>query len=326
MIIERTTIKSILPEAADALITNESAPLYNSDYSIRPPIGIYNISLLKIINCFEEVLKKLDHYLNEALFRKPEYDDQFDENITDAQENLLKSIKEHFDDCENVIRCFYPPTLGANNLRSQKIYIDYFDAIKNGFFKHVSDIVNAIKHDHNRLRIITLFNDIRVIPGYFVETVDEKGVIVPNRKINLPVYSKYYPKYFYDTAFSFHRNLRYLLWGIYYTGHHLAKAIYAVTNTTPSKYAASGRMDQRIVNIAERVMKLPMFFYKDELHQDIPTVHIAENNGEKKLKLAYPDNMVILPSADGKYKTFIVFIGDGVSREFQKLYLTHTKE
>jgi hypothetical protein len=150
---------------------------------------------------------------------------------------------------------------------------------------------------------------------------DNKLLIVPYRKVHQPFRSKLDPAAGYDTAFSFSRDLRYLLWGIYFVSNHLANAIQTVTGgIQPTQYAEAGNMDRTILEISRRIARLQRRFYSDELHKDIPSVQVIDNEQETTLKLAYPGEQLLIAS-DGKHMNLVPFVSDGVSKEYKFPYL-----
>ena len=329
MIIERTTKESILPEAVDALVTTASVKTYHADYNQRPPLGIYNVALSKVLSQFTEVLDALDELLDKQFFRDQQhYGTSFAVPLITGQENLLKAIVEYFDECRDVLRCFYPYSIGSKNkIFWKEVEVDaYWQTIQNDFHKPVSAVVNSIKHDSIQLRFFVMFNDEHAIPGYFVEGIDEHGMILPNREIHKPVMSAFDLESGYDTAFSFFRDLRYLFWGIYFVSHNLAKAILHVTGQSASnKYSDAGKVDDNIIHIAQRISTLPLRFYSDELKKELPGVKLLVLPNETRLKLEYPDTEHILVAGDGAYKNMSIFLGDGVSTTYKFPYSTGGK-
>jgi hypothetical protein len=326
VLIERSTQYSILPEAVDALTAVDKLQNYYLEYGYRPPKGIYNVALGKILNHFVQVLDELEALMDKQPFRatvKPE--DRFDSKLLQEYESLLKSITELFDAQMNILQCFYAPAIGKKkNAFWKEMPIDtYWQAIKDNFFAHTSNIVNAIKHENRQLKFFALFNDYHAILGYFLEGVDEKGRILPDRNIHIPVRSKYDPSTGFDTAFSFNRDLRYLFWGIYFISHHLANAIYRITGTAPPVEAPQqGKTDQIIAGVANRIMTLPMRFYSDELKKDIPTIKLMSDESGTYLKLRYPDTECILISGEGDYTAFATLVTDGASSTYKFPYST----
>ena len=213
---------------------------------------------------------------------------------------------------------------GKKHFWKQNPVDDYWRAIENNFFSHVSNIVNAIKHDNRRLIFFALFNNDHSIPGHFVESVDALGRIIPDRKIHIPVRSSYDATKGFDTAFSFFRDLRYLFWGIYFVSHHLANAIHKIVGNSSNKSVGSeqGKTDVMICEIARRLQALPQRFYSDELKKDVPAVIVIEDNLDITLRLKYPDKDTILISGKGKYMATAIFTGDGVSRTWKFPYST----
>lgn len=322
MIIERTTNHSLHPEAYDTLFENTTAPTYHASYSKRPPLGIYNYSLQKIWKGFENVLDALDQLDRSQPFRDQEqFGSNFDNPLMDAQEDLLMAIKEHFDDCLTVLKCFYPYSIGSKKekFNKEKVIVDYKTDVVD-FFTHISQIANHIKHHQGRPVLLVMFNEKSFIPGYFLQGVNEKGIILPYREIHLPVRSEFDPEAGYDTAFSFFYDLRYLFYGVYALSHHLAKAINQIAK--PSVQLPSSPidpLDNKALLIAKRIYMLPTRFYEDELKKETPSIKVIETQDETIIRLACPGEHVLIASF-GPQQNVVPFLGDGVSTQYKFPY------
>lgn len=335
MRIERTTKHSILPEAIEVLTANRSVKTFHADLTnlkkknqptpMREPLGIYNVSLNNVLSRFVVILDALESMLTEEPYRQTAlYGTGFEARLLDSQEALLKSIQEHFDDCRNVLRCFYPPVISNNKTKfeNEPVVDAYWNSIKQVIFEPVSNIVNFIKHEHGRLRFFVQFNDDYAIPGYFLEAVSADGVLISNRAIHEPIRSEFDSEYGCDTAFSFYRDLRYLLWGVYHVSYQLATAIeQAIQNYSPRKYASVGIADEKVIDIVQRIAKLPLTFYEDESHhKDAPTVEVETDNSDINFILSYPGTSKIIVSQYGAYDNLRSFVGDGVSDKIRLPY------
>lgn len=328
MKIVRSTKESILPEAVEVLYQNQSAKMYFSDYKppIKQPGGLYNTSLRKVFDKFERLLDELETMLSQAPFRnQKDYGSNFDTPLLDAQESLLLTLKSHFDTCEDVLRCFYQKSVGEKlKIRKQSEYETFFNAIKQDFFAHVKDIANYLKHDTGTLKFLALFSDKIAIVGYYASYADESGIVRPRRDFHKPVYSKLEPKFGYETAFSFFRDIRFLFWGVFFVSHHLANAINTKCGTNATGvYPKKGRLDETVLRISQRISALPTHFFSDEMHPDkaIPSVKLSVINGATELSVAYPDSMALLTGVDEiKHQVLISHLSDGYTTQYMRLY------
>lgn len=313
MIIERISELTLLPEAVEVLSSTFHIPLYNSDYNKRPPLGIYNFSVGSIWNNFIDVLDELEDVLDKGLFRELSQPD-CDQNLLEKLERLLASINGHFDDCVTILRCFFAPTISRKKFEGNSIVDSYTKSVQD-YRSHVADIMNHIKHHQGKLRAIFMFTDEYCIPGYFVEGVDETGAIVPFTKLH-PWYQGM------RTAYSFSRNLKYHLYGVYFISKCLAEAVNMIVGASRTQLSLDHSPPELPIKIAERISKLPNRFFADELHAEVPSVRIYElENGNIKLKLAYPDNNAIVISTSGKATVRRTFVSDGVSLSYGLPYL-----
>jgi hypothetical protein len=317
VLIERSQKFGLVPEAADTLISCSGYPIYNGSYDKRPPIGIYNLSLGEIWEAFEKVLNEIDSIQVNAPFRdESTYGSPFADALLDGQEKLLSAINRYFDDCITILRCFYPPSIGLDYRKSFKkqTHVVSFDNSIQWYRSHVAQISNHIKHHQGRLRAIFAFNDNFVIPGYFAEGVDALGVIGPYPEIHQRFRG-------YSTAFSFYRDLRFHLIGVYSVSNHLAFSIRQITGVSNALVVRTNQSDTKVLRILERISELPLRFFEDEVYKDIPTVKLVETIGEgRKLMLTYPDSNGILVAPNGKMKILPIYVGDGVSKTFSLPY------
>lgn len=96
------------PEAVDTLSLEFDSPLYNLEYQLRHPFGIYNVSLNNIFSSFENLLLELA-FANKQDIQSNKSDTKWNEDLLHSLEKLLYALMEHMDDCENIIKCFFPP-------------------------------------------------------------------------------------------------------------------------------------------------------------------------------------------------------------------------
>lgn len=275
---------------------------------------------------FEELFNELEKVLQEKHFRNPSTNVLTDfDPLLKAQENLLKAIVEYFDGCSWILACYYPPPIGSNRKRlwEQSAVDAYWNAIKDKVHKPISAIVNALKHDGMKLRFLAMFNEQVDILGYFVEEYDGNGRNLPNRRIHPPVRFSSDPSQGYDTAFSFYRDVRFLLWAVYFAGHHLSVAIRDITQFSSTiSYPESKSSAEKTVAIAERIMRLPMLFFSDELGKEVPTVKLNTTDDDMVLRLCFPDLQERIVSGSGRYNVYTAVESDGVTLEYKLPYST----
>ncbi|MBX3062312.1 MAG: hypothetical protein KF726_05015 [Anaerolineae bacterium] len=319
MRIERTSATTISPRTLETLLHRRSLTFYNAERGFRQPLGIYNLSLSRILESFREVLDELDNVLKLKEFEL-EPPIQWAKKLVRRQEDLVDALMRHFDDCFNLLRCFYP-------LTHQKLEEDekqvkrlpdvraVMDTIK-PYRDHISNIMNHMKHHQGALRGVVIFNEKMAIPGYFVERVAydhsiQEEVIEPHPSVHPPFRGQ-------ATAFSFFRDLRYKFWLLYAVSEDLADVIEKISSPTPSVIQIVE--DTHVIEIAERISKMPLWIYEDEALQDFPYVGIARGTEVTILLLEYPSQRTILPARQGADKVLTGWLGDGTTRSFKPPY------
>ena len=230
----------------------------------------------------------------------------WDAALLERQSKLLYALAEHLDDCENVLRCF----LGPGKKKDDETMRAYKKAV-DGYRERVDKCVNQVKHNQGRLRSIAFVSAKAAHLGYFVEGADKEGRIGPVHRIHRGG----------NTAFSFSRDLRYHLWGVYMVSEHLAEAIESVTKDKESAPIALKFDVDRIVRIAESVSQLPMVFFPQEVSQPVPTVRLeGQESGQTTLVLAMPDPDASVGSVPPGSRIILTYRGDGATTQYRLLY------
>ena len=194
MRIERchSTFGSAVPDPATALL---GYPVVGSpsNRGFRQPLGMYNVSITRVVHRLTEVLNQLDQ-----VFATQPFNDSsrthWEISLLDAQERFLYALFEHIEDCSNILRVVFQPDSDREKHESVRI----FEKNTKKYRDLLGKIVTRMKHNQSRLRAVVFWDDERTLPGYFVEGVDPSGVIGPDRLIHGG-----------NTAFSFARDLRF---------------------------------------------------------------------------------------------------------------------
>lgn len=320
MLITRDTTTTLKPRTYEELFKRTHRPYSNNQWGLRKPIGIYNVSYTNILECFEAVLDELEIVLQKQAFRDIP-PTRWDKALVKAQKSLLLRLMEHFDDCFNILCCFFPGpdnNLDVKDLNRAKSIVrkdvhvlNALNAVRE-YREHVARIANHIKHHQGMLRGVAIFNEDVAVHGYFVEHINQDEVLEPHPEVHQNYNGA-------ATAFSLNRDLRYLLWLLYAVGEHVAEAISQVEpDTTQHQYVTAG--EENIVDLVSRVATLPTQVYKDEENLPYPRIAIEMDNGITKLTLEYPSKDSILIPLEGKYRIATGFVGDGVTRSIRLPY------
>jgi hypothetical protein len=141
--------------------------------------------------------------------------------LLQAQENLLRFLQEHLDDCYLILKSLIDPAKAKSKSKFASQYLDTTDLPwaksfihATAEYKHSLDIANKLKHQQGRLRGIGVESGGLVRLGYFLEEHHGAGVIGPSREIH--------PN---GGAFSFARDLPLRLFHVYACSEKLVRAI-----------------------------------------------------------------------------------------------------
>src|SRR6266498_1136720 len=201
------------PPAIETLSLELSSPLYHLEYQMRHPFGIYNVSLNRVFSSFEDLLTDLTAAKEHDLKSK-KADLKWENYLLHSLEKLLYALMEHMDDCENILRCFFPPGTKINNENSIRAYQSSVDSYRT----HIGKVVNHLKHKQGRLRSIAMFSGDTPYLGYFVEGAEQNGSLGPAPHIHTKG----------STAFSYARDIRYHLYNLYFVSAKLAETVDAI--------------------------------------------------------------------------------------------------
>lgn len=294
------------PEAIETLSLEFTSPLYYSEYQLRHPFGIYNVSLSRVFSAFENVLSELMSAKQHDI-QSNKSSPKWDENLLNNLEKLLYALMEHMDDCENIIKCFFP--LGTK--LNQEASIRTYQSAVNSYRTHIGKVVNQLKHNQGRLRSLGMFIDDVPHLGYFVEGLSEDGSIGPAPHIH----SKGM------TAFSYARDIRYHLYNLYYVSSKLSDAVSEIS--MPDKNKVAYQITDKNTNLEKilyEIMQLPMIVFVDEIQKDFPTITIESTQEVNKLIAAMKRHPHGLRTASGRTLYVTFFKGDSVSRSFRMPY------
>ena len=294
------------PPAVETLSLELTSPSYHLEYQLRHPFGIYNVSLNRVLSSFEDLSTGLAA-INERDLLSNKGNPKWDANLLHSLEKLLYALMEHMDDCENILRCFFPPGTKINKEISIKAYQSSVDSYRT----HIGKVVNHLKHKQGRLYSIGMF--IGDIPhlGYFVEGTSEDGSLGPAPNIHARG----------STAFSYARDIRYHLYNLYYVSAKLSEAVETIASPFANKVAYEiGDNNTNLEKILSHVAELPMVVFPDEIQKDFPFVavdHVDETIIFTTSMKRHPHGLRTGPSPT----RFVAFFkGDGVTRSFRIPY------
>lgn len=286
------------PDSIGVLATLRSGQMHHMERSLRHPLAPYNFSLARVVPRF---LNALDHV--EAIFRdrpdlqQPSIDWQT--ATLSAYELLLYGMIEHLEDCRTILSCYFAT---AQAMKSDRAVRD-FDKANVEYRGLAAAIVNRIKHNQRRLRMIIFWNDHSVVPGYIVEGPNEAGVIGPDPVIHSRR----------TEAISFAKYFRFQFAHVYIISARLAQALVKVAGPPKTNQPVVLSADEPLLSIADRIGSLPLVFFPDEIALAEPHVLFETiDSNAKRLVVDYPARKSTAFTIS-QAKVAVAYVGDGVS-------------
>ena len=283
--------------AVSALEAANDIETFHARLALRPPKGVYAISMQQVVDRISSVARKTIT-LPKIDDSGKAVDDARNEYVT-ALDAMLDACMEHLDDLNSVIKCFFT---SENDPKYKKIYDEFKKAIR-PYRNHVAKMVNKIKHEQGRLRLICHESALGQIIGYFIESSDENGVIGPDPEIHI----------LGQTAFSISRDLRFHLCGIFFVAAQLAQAVYKACGIGVN---GKPQHNQRLIEMIQEIAAISPMFFPDELKKPFPAVKITSS----KLHLTFGLQNLERARAPSHGKLSVSYRGDGVSRSFRIPY------
>lgn len=283
---------------------------YHTQNDLRPPLGIYNISISRICEKLTKCCKKLEIYFNSSTkvddLRK---ESEVSKEVIDYLELALYAAAEHVDDLALIAKGFYS---------DKKLYKSSKPArqLENAVKKHkslISASINAIKHHQARIRIYSLEIQHGGIPnclhGYFIEGVHD-GVVGPN-------------KIFHDNqreVFSITSLMWEILCFVLNSSRDLRKFLEKVCNIEFNEEVQGGGIFTEAVIAAAR---LPIYSF-DETHPFSQTKIVVRSSNEEHKDLDSKLYGAIIDqwNSSGDMSFFgdsCGYVGDGVTRSFRSV-------
>lgn len=266
------------------------------DEGLRHPLGTYNVSVNSVTSSALTLVTEIERILQFSGQKAAEETIQSQLLIASTKQFLL-AMGEHVDACEKILKCYLLP-LGGNKYgkacRQFRTNLGWYE-------RHVMAQANHIKHRHSQIRALCLYSDDIAVPGYFIESPINGDAVGPDKLIHGDK----------NTAFSFNRQLRISICGLFFVSRTL-------TNLLQQKPTATGNdiENESIRNLLSKTAALPITLFPDEYSQ--PSAELIEKSDYFQLnygsgrppRMSY--NVVNFQTALG---------GDGVTRSFQIPYL-----
>lgn len=292
---------------------------YLYDHRQRHPLAIYNMSTGNIFKAFKNVIDSFELYsqslrVQEFSQRNPRSVDPT--NLLNNYRELLYAFQSFIDDdCYHILKALYPPNPN-NKERFVKKWMEKEDArIKpfmqkfTQFRKEIADKVNKMKHNHAELRIHAIKIRTELIIGYFIEGIDENKSMGPDIDIH--------PKFRgWDTALSFHRDLKYLMVNFLFILQSTSDLLKDII--TSKQIQLSYKNDGDAMNDTTIIKKIGELsdglFFADEYWKIVPKIII--NKRHQLFTFNLPGTIrstKLMPTVPMNYESISQHVCDGVT-------------
>ncbi len=282
--------------------------LFYVQHQLRHPESTYAMSLRKIGDAFSLVAEGYLRKTQDYAAGVPKVMDVSD--LLKDQENLLRALQEHLDDCWLVLKTLIDPATATRTpLFADKYVLEnrlpgartFRDATAD--YKNTLRIANKLKHQQGRLRGVALWVPNRPSLGYFLEAPGADGSIGPSPEVHPD-----------QGAFSFARDLTWHLFNVYAVSEKLVSAVDSALSaqgkSLSRKVMARDKEWERAISLAAR---LPIACFPKEVPKHIADFDCDEIGGV--LSIEFPKNVrLAFPSP---IQTTCSTVGDGHSRQFK---------
>jgi hypothetical protein len=331
MKLERMTSRdgNLYPEVFNYLRLLPDEVLFHSAHKERHPFSIYTLSLQRLTKAFKDLLDEIKQISAALLDVKGNFNYRLDK-IPELQEELLRSLESHIDDCHIIIRVLHKPEQWET---WKKKHLKRFNAAIKGYRDSFARIINKIKHNYGRIRPVMMYSPgknltayssttgIKIpyrnprIVGYFLEGVHSDGCIGPDTDIHPSG----------NTAISLNRDVRRHFANLYRIGHYLkCSVVESVYDLYQLDLPQPGRVESTSYNyeieqIAERINQLPPLFFQNEFSESTPVISYYRNQQGADLVIDFLDSYNV--SWDGKAIVHAEFQVDSVCLQYRPPYL-----
>jgi len=291
-------------QQALSLVPSDLLVVSKQKQNMRPPLGVYNISLSQAVERCQRVLLAL---VNLPSVDSSKHKDSI-RKLLDCQDAFLDSLFEHIEDCRNILRCM---TFKDQN-RILNILKKWDKAVK-PYRDHIGHVVNHIKHSQGRLRSVQMSNKHKLIYGYFVEGLTNDGSIGPHPDIHDGGH----------TAFSFNRDLRFHVSGLFHLSAILSECIIEYKGYEYRFSVEPKEEHDDLACILESIARLPIYVFPDEaVLKDWIYVSFLPRRGSatRHFRIKFPcKHQHPCTMKNGHFNA--TMMGDGVSRQFRIPYM-----
>ena len=263
---------------------------------LRHPFGTYNVSVNSVVSSALALVTEIDRLLQFSAQDTAREAIRSSLLIATTKQFLL-AMGEHVDACEKILKCYLLPAGGnAYNKACRQ-----FRTNLGWYERHVMAQANHIKHRHSQVRALCLYSNQIAVPGYFIESPVNDDAVGPDKLIHGGK----------NTAFSYNRQLRTSINGLFFISRTLTNLLQTKTSTN-----SKDSENDSVRSLLNKIAALPTTLFPDEYDQLY--AELLEKNDHFQLSYGrgrpprMPYNLVNFQTALG---------GDGVTRSFQIPYL-----
>ena len=260
-----TKLTGYYPEALATLINIDDTRVYSEDINLSHPSDIFLLTFSDVIDCAFRLAKRA----NIETIQRRESHQYTHEDLNEIRFDILNLTffaANFIEACQSIIKSLFPSDEQKNNFT--KAAREFKDMTKD-YRRHVSNMINQIKHKHRRIRTFTYTWDNNIILGYFVEGLVGKDILGPDPEIHSEFNGL-------KTGFSINRDLPYHLVNLYFVS--------ACLNSIVTKYSKINKTEAKVLDGTDitrclvEVSSLPSIFFPDEIRKDVPAVHAKDRN------------------------------------------------
>lgn len=241
----------------------------NSSYDYylgRHPGGVFHLQLSHLVEVFYNFLIKLEELQN---YSKK----QISNDLILEFHYLVYSLMKYYESCyEIILACCkkheHPKEgqqiwiwLEKNNYSTGKIFYQKIEKD----VEWIRLLYNKLKHSSSMLNLIYFYNDKVRIMGFFVDSVDNKGLSRPDQSIHKKFEGQ-------DTGTSFNFIIPQLFYLIYKIAISLEESLYqhyeVVFNQKLTKFVYPSYGNE-MTKLLEQILKLSKIYFPNEFSQDL---------------------------------------------------------
>jgi hypothetical protein len=304
--IDITDNKITTLEALPVLTSLGPALGYHLNKNVRPPLGIYNMSLSRVLSKLVKCCTKLETYFKLSNnINGLSLGANLKDEVLDYIELALYSAAEHVDDLGLIASGFFED---SKKYKKSKPAKKLNEEVKE-FRSFISASINSIKHQQSRVRLysadISHDRKLMCLHGYFIEGV-HNGTIGPNK-----IFHGKENKIFSITS---------LIWEIICFVLNSSRSLSIFLLTVCDVEKSEKEIGCEILNKAViAAARLPLYSF-DDSHPFSKTRLIIKNADTNLLNSGLYGSICFQWSKSDEMQFFgdhLGFVGDGVSKSYE---------